>query len=535
MELRDLPCPLPLVVQFIIARFLNGERVVLNGVCNHADFGALGIALNDRALERQIEIMKEMGCNAIRTSHNPPTPELLSLCDKMGLVVMDEAFDCWGIGKKENDYHKVFWDWHSRDLRALVRRDRNHPCVVLWSTGNEIPEQSSGQKLSQELTDIVHSEDVTRPTTAACHFTEAGFNGFQKTVDVFGYNYKYGSYEKFHQENPTQPVFGAETASTISSRGEYFFAPQSDYTNFQVSSYDLSAPPWASPPDPELKKEAKYPYVFGQFIWTGFDYLGEPTPYSNDITNLANIKDPVEKARLADEMARLGKVLVPSRSSYFGAVDLAGFKKDLFYLLQAAWRPEMKMVHILPHWNWPERVGQVTPVFIYTSGDEVELFLNGESLGKKQKGAEFRLRWDEVKYAPGELKAIAYKDEQKWAEEIVKTTGEPAKLQLSADRATIKADGRDLCFVTASVLDKDGLVVPRSNNLMKFEISGPCEIIATDNGDATSLLPFQSSERKAFNGLALVIVRPQAGKPGDIVVKASSEGLAPAEVTVKSQ
>jgi beta-galactosidase len=453
----------------------------------------------------------------------------------MGILVMDEAFDCWGAGKNPNDYHQFFWDWHSKDLRSQLRRDRNHPCVILWSTGNEVSEQGWGAKLSQELTDLVHGEEPTRPVTAACSYTEAGFNGFQNTFDVFGYNYKPGSYESFREKNPNLPIFGSETASCISSRGEYFFPLNNDHVDFQVSSYGLSKPGWAQPPDEELKAEAKFPFVCGQFIWTGFDYLGEPTPYQNDSTNLLNFTDPAQKAKMAAEMAQLGKLHVPSRSSYFGLIDLAGFKKDLFYLLQAAWRPDYPMAHILPHWNWPDRVGQVTPVFVYTSGDEAELFLNGQSLGRKKKDKEFRLRWDDVKYAPGELKVVAYKNGEHWAEDTVTTTGVATKLTMTPDRAPVKADGADLSFITVAVTDDKGVTVPRSNNAIAFDISGPGEIVATDNGDATSLVSFQSKNRQAYNGLALVIVRTVAGKSGDIVVTAKSDGLANSSTTIKSE
>jgi beta-galactosidase len=515
--------------------YLNDQHVQINGVCDHSDLGSLGMAVNTRALQRQIEILKDMGCNAIRTSHNPPAPELLALCDKMGILVMDEAFDCWTVGKNPNDYHSFFKDWHSKDLRAEIRRDRNHPCVILWSIGNEVSEQGWGAKIAQELTDIVHSEDLTRPTTAACDYPQAGFNGFQKSLDVFGYNYKYRSYESFHKENPDQPLFGSETASCLSSRGEYFFPLRNDKVDFQVSSYDLSAPGWASPPDDELKAEAKFPFVFGQFLWTGFDYLGEPTPYNNDSTNLLNFTDPAEKAKMEADMKQLGKLQVPSRSSYFGAIDLAGFKKDLFYLMQAAWRPNFPMAHILPHWNWPERIGQVTPVFVYTSGDEAELFLNGQSLGRKQKGTEFRLRWDDVQYEPGELKVVAYKDGMPWAEDKVVTTGPATRLTMIPDRATLKADGQDLSFITVTIADGKGLTVPRSDNPVRFEITGPGEIIATDNGDPTSLVSFQSQQRQAFNGLVLVIVRTRPGQGGDISLTAKSEGLATSTISLKSE
>jgi beta-galactosidase len=518
---------------------LNGARVRLNGVCNHHDLGALGAALNTRALERQLEILKEMGVNAIRTSHNPPAPELLELCDRMGIVVMDEAFDAWKRAKKKNDYHLLFDDWHERDVRALVRRDRNHPSVILWSTGNEIGEQGTpeGHRISATLARIVHEEDLTRPVIAGANNTNAGYNGFQKTLDAFGYNYKPNEYGKFRQANPAMPLVGSETASTISSRGEYFFPVVEDKSkgqaNFQMSSYDLYAPRWATTPDTEFKGQDEYPFVFGEFVWTGFDYLGEPTPYNADVTNLLNFSDPAERARMQKELEELGKIRVPSRSSYFGIIDLAGFKKDRFYIYQARWRPELPMAHILPHWNWPERMGEVTPVHVYTSGDEAELFLNGRSLGRKKKEQfQYRLRWDEVKYEPGELRVVAYKNGQRWAEARAQTTGPAARLMLAADRARIKADGQDLSFVTVTVADKDGRLVPRSKNRVRFEISGPGEIVAVDNGDATSHASFQAKERDAYNGLALVIVRAKAGQPGRIKLKAVADGLKGADIAI---
>ncbi len=517
--------------------FLNGQHVEINGVCDHGDLGALGTAVNQRALQRQVELLQQMGCNAIRTSHNPPAPELLDLCDRMGMLVLDEAFDCWAHGKNSNDYHVLFPDWHAKDLRALVRRDRNHPSVIMWSIGNEIPEQADkDQSIVRELAGIVHGEDGTRPVTAACDRVEAGFNGFNQALDVFGYNYKYGKYQAFHEKNPGQPIYGSETLSTYSSRGEYFFPLDNDKANFQVSSYVLSYPGWASRPDPELEAEAREPYVAGQFVWTGFDYLGEPTPYNNDATNLLNFSDPAQKAKMAAEMQALGKLRVPSRSSYFGALDLAGFPKDLFYCLQAAWRPDLPMAHLLPHWNWPERVGQVTPVMVFTSGDEAELFLNGKSLGRKKRDAyTFRLRWDDVKYEPGELKVVAYKAGKPWAENVVKTTGAARKLSLTPDRKVLRADGQDLCFLTAAVTDEAGLNVPRASNVIDFEVSGPGEIVATDNGDATSHASFQSPTREAYNGLALVIVRTQPSKAGSIEVRAKSAGLQTAAMALRSQ
>jgi beta-galactosidase len=507
--------------------FINGEHIKLNGVCDHHDLGALGSAVNDRALQRQLEMLVEMGCNAIRTSHNPPPPELLELADKMGLLVMDEAFDCWAIQKTPFDYHLLFADWHEQDLRAMVRRDRNHPSVIMWSIGNEIPEQGrgeSGAAVARELSDIVHEEDATRPTISAMNNASAG-SPFAAALDVSGLNYqgegRRGAppqYPVFHQNFPDKFLVGSETASTISSRGEYTFPVASgfgavagrntgeDVTNRQMSSYDLYYPPWAASPDKVFDAQGQFSFVGGEFVWTGWDYLGEPTPFNS------------------------------SRSSYFGIIDLAGFKKDRFFLYQAHWRPDLKMAHILPHWTWPERVGQVTPVHVYTSGDEGELFLNGKSLGRKKKDTnDFRLRWDDIVYQPGELKVVTYKNGKKWATDVMKTTGPAARIALQPDRNKIHADGKDLSFVTVSVTDKDGLMVPRSKNRIRFEIEGPGEIVATDNGDPTSMESFQSPERNAFNGLALVIVRAKEGQPGTITLTAQSDGFKEAAVRIKSQ
>jgi beta-galactosidase len=377
------------------------------------------------------------------------------------------------------------------------------------------------------LSNIVRNEDPTRPVTAGANDHNAGYNGFQKTIDVFGYNYKPMEYKKFRAANPDQPIYASETASTISSRGEYYFPVVDDKSkgmyDFQMSSYDLYAPFWATPPDVEFEGQDKNPHVFGEFVWTGFDYLGEPTPYDTESTRPLLFTDPARQAAADAEFASTKKILTPSRSSYFGIVDLAGFKKDRFYIYQARWRPELPMAHILPHWNWPERVGQVTPVHVYSSGDEAELFLNGKSLGRKKRGEfQYRFRWDDVVYQPGELRVVAYKNGKKWAENTVKTTGAATSMALAPDRATIKADGRDLAFVTVKITDANGLMVPRSKNLLKFEVTGG-EIVATDNGDATDLRSFQSTSRNAYNGLALVIVRTK--KPGRVTVKASGDGL----------
>jgi beta-galactosidase len=522
--------------------FLNGEHVYLKGVCDHHDLGALGTAINKRALERQLEILKEMGVNAIRTSHNPPAPELLDLADRMGFVVMDEAFDAWANRKKANDYHLVFADWHEKDWRSQLRRDRNHPSVILWSIGNEISEQrnAAGHKIAAELSQIAHDEDPTRPTTAGANYVEAGYNGFQQTIDVFGYNYKPQEYAKFRTTNPAMPVFASETASTISSRGEYFFPVEQDKSkglaDFQMSSYDLYAPRWATPPDPEFEGQDRNPSVAGEFVWTGFDYLGEPTPYDRDSKNPLVFTDPAVQAEKIQELKTSGVIRTPSRSSYFGIVDLCGFKKDRFYIYQARWRPDLPMAHILPHWNWPERVGQITPVHVYTSGDEAELFLNGRSLGRKKREAfQYRIRWDDVVYQPGELKVVAYKNGRPWAEDVVRTTGPAAQITMQADHSTIRPDGQDLAFVTVKIADKDGLMVPRSKNPIRFEISGPGEIVATDNGDATDLTSFQSASRNAFNGMALVIVRPIRGRSGRINLRAISDGLKSSPITLTAR
>jgi len=460
----------------------------------------------------------------------------------MGFVVMDEAFDCWKSRKKPNDYSLLFPDWHEKDLRALVRRDRNHPCVVLWSIGNEIREQGSpgGHQIAASLARIVREEDSTRPATAGCNNIQAGYNGFQKTVDVFGYNYKPQEYGKFREANATIPLYSSESASCVSTRGEYFFPVSDDKSkglaDFQVSSYDLSAPPWAMPPDTEFRGQDANPFVGGEFVWTGFDYLGEPTPYNSDRSNLINYTDPAERARAEQELKELGKIRTPSRSSYFGIVDLAGFKKDRFYIYQARWRPDLPMAHLLPHWDWAGREGQVTPVHVYTSGDEAELFLNGKSLGRKQREPlQYRLRWDDVIYTPGELKVVAYKNGKKWATDVMKTTGTATKLALKVDRATIAADGKDLSFVTVTVADSKGQFVPRSQNRLAFKIEGPGEIVATDNGDPTSFESFQAPERKAFNGLALVIVRAKAGETGKIKLTAKADGLKSASTVIRTK
>jgi beta-galactosidase len=467
-----------------------------------------------------------MGCNAIRTSHNPPAPELLELADQMGFLVMDEAFDVWVRQKTPLDFHLIFPDWHEQDLRAQLRRDRNHPSVIMWSIGNEVGEQftgASGAALAKQLCDIVHEEDPTRPTTTAMNWAQAT-HPLPATVDIIGLNYQGagvrkapGQYPAFHEKFPNTFIFGSETASAFSSRGEYIFpvtssnsaavGPDSgeDRSKRQVSAYELYHAAFGTSADKVFASQEKHPYVGGEFVWTGWDYLGEPTPFDS------------------------------SRSSYSGIIDLAGFKKDRFYIYQAHWRPDFPMAHILPHWTWPERIGQVTPVHVFTSGDEGELFLNGKSLGRKKKGPyEYRLRWDDVVYQPGTLKVVTYKNGKKWATDTIKTAGEPARLKLEPDREEICADGRDLSFVTVTVTDKDGWTAPRADNRIHFDIEGPGEIVATDNGDPTSFELFQSHDRKAFNGLCLVIVRGKVGQPGRIQLTAKADGVKLGTVSIKT-
>ncbi len=522
---------------------LNGERVPLNGVCLHHDLGPLGAAVSKRGIERQLEILKEMGCNAIRTSHNPPAPELLEACDRMGFLVQVEAFDCWAEKKTRNDYNRFFKDWHERDLVRMVRRDRNHSSVIMWSIGNEIREQrgAAGPKICAELAAIVRREDPTRPVTSGCNVPEAADNGYAGPLDLFGYNYKPHLYEQFTKKYPQKPVYGSETSSCISTRGEYYFPVGENQAGgqggpFQMSSYDLYAPNWATTPDKEFAAQDRYPKVFGEFVWTGFDYLGEPTPYNDDATNVLNGQDAATRAELERQRKELKKLTIPSRSSYFGILDLCGFKKDRFYIYQARWRPELPMAHILPHWTWPDRVGQVTPVHVYTSGDVAELWLNGKSLGRRKKGpGEYRLRWNDVQYEPGELRVEAYRNGKPWATDLQRTAGPAAKIELTADRPIIAADGQDLCFLTARVLDAFGVLVPQANNHLTFKVEGAGSVIGVCNGDPTSHLPFQAAEMPAFNGLCLAIVRAEMGKTGELTVSATAEGVKSGMVKVSAK
>ncbi|MEO5716089.1 MAG: beta-galactosidase GalB [Luteolibacter sp.] len=522
---------------------LNGKRVQLQGVCQHHDLGALGAAVNARATDRQLEILKGMGCNAIRTAHNPPSPELLDAADRLGFLVMDETFDVFLQGKKPYDYSSLFAQWREKDITMLVTRDRNHPSVIMWSMGNEIPEQHELNKhyLFKENADIIHALDKTRPVTGGISLPkETAMSGLELLMDVHGMNYAVGLYggPDFYGKFLTKPGhekivgYSSESSSTISSRGEY----PPELGRWQVTSYDQPVG-WGSMADAEFAALDKYPGICGEFVWTGFDYLGEPTPFTSDPTNLLNAYgNPEEVARIKAEIERIKASRTTSRSSYFGIVDLAGFPKDRYYLYQARWRPELPMAHILPHWNWAGHEGKNIPVQVHTSGDEAELFLNGKSLGRQKKAQyQYRFQWSPVAYQPGELKVVTYKNGKEWATETVRTTGAATKLAMAPDRDRIKGDGSDLSFITVRVTDKDGVTVPRSHNPLHFSISGPGKIIATDNGDATSFESFQSPDRKAFNGLALVIVRAEKGAKGTITVSATGDGLAESNTTVRAE
>lgn len=525
--------------------YLNGKRVQIKGVCNHHDLGALGAAFNTRAAERQIELLKEMGCNSIRTSHNPPAPQLLDLCDRMGILVLDELFDAWKMAKKPNDYHIFFDAWHERDVAAFIRRDRNHPCVIAWSTGNEIPEQGDTKMhwISQKLADEIRKYDHTRAITAGCNNLKTAYNGFAETVDIFGMNYPVRQNKlpgELRSKKPGLPMLSTETSSCVSSRGSYYFPVKWDkgsgFYEFQVSSYELYAPGWANRPDLDFELLERNPFIAGEYVWTGFDYIGEPTPYNQDTTNALNFQNPEERAKAMEELRKLGG-RAPSRSSYFGILDLCGFPKDRYYLYQAHWRPDHPMAHILPHWNWPERAGQPTPVHVFTSGDEAELFLNGKSLGRRKKEKfQYRLVWEDVIYQPGTLTVKAWKHGKPWAEADRSTTGPASKLLATADRPEIRADGDDLCYVTITVADDKDRLVPRSMHRLHFDIDGAAEIVAVCNGDATNHESLQGRTMPAFNGMCQVILRGKRGTPGTATLKVRAEGgPGPATVEIRTR
>ena len=519
---------------------LNGHPTKLRGVCLHHDLGALGTAVNDRAIERQLQLLKAMGANAIRTSHNPPAPELLATCDRLGLVVMDEAFDMWRNPKVPNGHGKYFDQWGETDLRDMIRRDRNHPSVVLYSIGNEVLEQTDpeGSKMAARLTHVCHEEDSSRPVTAAFNRAdEAIRNGLARAVDIPGFNYQPNGYARILAEHPDWVIVGSETNSCVSSRGVYHLPLEKygKHPSLQLTSYDIITPSWGYPPDVEFDAQERNPSVLGEFVWTGFDYIGEPTPYF---------------------WTRFGPKLDepdwPARSSYFGIVDLAGFPKDRYFLYQSVWTKD-PMIHVLPHWTWPGREGQPIPVMVYTNAEEAELLLNGRSLGRQRRGAapvslpvgtnirpdgvfpsKYRLLW-QVPYEAGTLRAVALTNGKTVAQAEVTTAGAPARLDVVPDRSRLHADGKDVAFLTVRVTDKDGHLCPEADTRIRFDVAGPGSIAGVDNGNPASVEPFQASERGAFGGLALVIVRPSRGAPGVVRVTSRAEGLEPAETLLTTE
>lgn len=500
--------------------FLNDKPVKMKGVCMHHDLGPLGTAVNREALRRQLMLLKEMGCNAIRTSHNPPDPQLPELASEMGILIIDEMYDEWKYPGQENGSHKDWDDWAKMDMCALVRRDRNEPSVIMWSIGNEIGEQwkEDGGDIAQVLIDVCQKEDPTRPTTAGLNRAVGSPNKVAERLDIPGWNYQPKDYVRAQTLYPGKPMYGSETASTISSRGEYYF-PAVDEVHFkrdtlQVNSYDMSYPGWATAPDIEFAAQDACPFIMGEFVWTGFDYLGEPTPYSEEW---------------------------PSRSSYFGIIDLGGLPKDRFYLYQSQWS-DKKVLHLLPHWTWPGHEGKPIPVHCYTSFNSVELFLNGKSMGKKSHyekykvlESNYRFVWNDVPYEPGELKVVAYNREGVAGEYRVVTAGEPKALELVSDRTAMTPDGDDMAFVTVKVVDENGVLCPCADHSISYELDGPAEIVGLCNGDATSLESFKGTQMKAFNGKAVVYLRSVDGGTDDVTLKATAEGLSLASVRLSTE
>jgi len=498
---------------------LNGITRKFKGVCLHHDLGPLGSAVNVAALRRQLTILRDMGCDAIRTSHNMPAPELLDLCDEMGFMVMDEAFDEWKKPKCKNGYNLFYNEWAEKDLINFIRRDRNHPSIVLWSIGNEVPEQAyqEGCRQAYFLREIIHREDPTRPVTSGIDNVDNAIkNQFAATVDVPGLNYRLHKYQNAYEMLPQGFILGSETASTISSRGIYKFPVKKgydqQYPDRQCSSYDLEYCGWSNLPDDDWMWQDDKDWVIGEFVWTGFDYLGEPTPYDG---------------------------MWPSRSSYFGICDLAGLPKDRYYLYRSRWNNAEPTLHILPHWNWKGREGEVTPVFVYTSYPEAEIFINGKSQGRLKKGTSgqerYRLMWNDVKYEPGTLKVVAYDLLGKAVDEkLIKTSGEPAQLILQADRAVLQADGKDLAYVTVSVVDKDGNECPDVINTLQFNVKGAGVYRAACNGDATSLEQFHLPVMNLFSGKLVVLVQSK-DVGGEITLEASGKGLKSGLLNLKAR
>ena len=495
---------------------LNGVSRKIKGVCLHHDLGPLGAAVNKAALIRQIRTMKEMGCDAIRTAHNMPSTWQMEVCDSMGMMVMAESFDMWIYPKCKNGYALNFKEWADKDMENLVLNHRNHPSIVMWSIGNEIPEQWSkeGRDISKHLQDICHKLDPTRPVTQGMDQAEGALkSGFAQVMDVPGFNYRVHKYDNNIKQLPKGFLLGSETASTVSSRGVYKFPVEASYSKTyadgQCSSYDVEYCPWSNLPDDDWRMQDDRDYTIGEFVWTGYDYLGEPSPY--------------------DEYW-------PSRSSYFGICDLAGLPKDRYYLYRSHWRKDDATLHVLPHWTFPGRDGETTPVYCYTSWPSAELFVNGKSQGRIVKNPatrldRYRLRWNNVKYEPGEIKVVAYDyDGTPKGEKIIRTAGAPARIVLKADRNSISSKGEDLSFVTVSVVDKDGNPCPTATNKMKFNVSGAAKFRAACNGDATSLVAFNSTEMPLFSGELVVVV--EGLKRGAATLSVSADGLTTATLPI---
>ena len=511
--------------------FLNGQHRKFQGVCNHHDLGPLGAAINVAALRRQLTLLKDMGCDAIRTSHNMPAPELVELCDEMGFMMMVEPFDEWDIAKCENGYHRFFKEWAEKDMVNMLRQYRNHPSVVMWSIGNEVPTQCSpeGYKVASFLQDICHREDPTRPVTCGMDQVSCVLaNGFAAMLDVPGLNYRTHRYVESYEKLPQNLVLGSETASTVSSRGVYKFPAelkkQAMYDDHQSSGYDLEACSWSNVPDEDFALADDYDWTLGQFVWTGFDYLGEPSPYDTDAW--------------------------PSHSSVFGIIDLASQPKDRYYLYRSIWNKRDNTLHVLPHWTWPGREGENTPVFVYTNYPEAELFVNGKSYGKQRKltsdearalqgkdslwlQRRYRLMWTDVPYEPGELKVVAYDNSGKKVEEkTVRTAGKPHHLEVVADRTALSADGKDLAYITVRVVDKDGNLCPADDRLVSFTVKGAGSFRAAANGDATCLDLFHLPRMHAFSGQLTAIVQSGA-ESGNLVFEAKAKGVKAGKLTLE--
>ena len=515
--------------------FLNGKKTQFRGVCNHHDLGPLGAAVNEAAIRRQVRILKDMGCNAIRTSHNMPAPELVKACDEMGMMIMAETFDEWKAPKVKNGYHLYFDQWAEKDLVNLIHHYRNNPSVVMWCVGNEVPDQGTadGPKLARFLRDICHREDPTRPVTVGMDRVDNVINNnFAAVLDVAGFNYRTSKYQEAYKKLPQQIVLGNETASTVSSRGVYKFPVKrksmAKYDDHQSSSYDLEHCDWSDLPEDNFILHEDLPYCIGEFVWTGFDYLGEPTPYYSDW---------------------------PSHSSLFGIIDLAGIPKDRYYLYRSHWNKKENTLHILPHWNWKGHEGENIPVMVYTSYPSAELFINGKSQGKKAKDLtytvnntgskasqdslnrqkRYRLMWMDTKYEPGTVKVVAYDSlGKKAAEAEIRTAGKPERIELSADRDIILANGKDLSFIQVKVVDKDGNLCPDDSRQIRFKVKGPGTYKAAANGNPMSLESFQAPAMKLFNGQLTAIVQ-SSETPGTIVFEATAEGVKPGSASLTGQ